>query len=415
MKSSVANREIFDDDDGASPSEVLAQPREPVRAIVLAGGGTAGHVNPLLAVADEIRRRNPDAKILVLGTVSGLEAELVPARGYELWPIPKVPLPRRASLDLFRLPGRLRRAVSSARAAIESVDAQVVIGFGGYVSTPLYLAARRTKVPLVVQEQNARPGLANRLGMRWARAVAFTFPVAGMRRSSAAHAAAHLVIEGSKAEVVGLPLRREIVDLARERAVDSRAARERAAARLGLDPVLPTLLVSGGSSGAASLNAATVAAAPGLVGAGVQVLHLTGKGKAADAEQAAASLPNYHVREYLAAMELALASADLVLTRAGAGMVCELAALGLPAIYVPLPIGNGEQARNVAQLIQAGGGIEVRDQALSAELLLDIVPPLLTDPERLKAMAKAAESVGILDAASRIVDLLEEAAEPVAP
>jgi UDP-N-acetylglucosamine:LPS N-acetylglucosamine transferase len=147
-----------------------------VRSVVLAGGGTAGHVNPLLAVADELRRREPATRLLVLGTATGLEADLVPARGYELRQIPRVPLPRRPSTDLLRLPGRLTEAVRAAEAAIDEIGAQAVVGFGGYVSTPAYLAARRRGVPVVIHEANARPGLANRLGSRWAAAVGTTFP-----------------------------------------------------------------------------------------------------------------------------------------------------------------------------------------------------------------------------------------------
>ncbi|MCL2594090.1 MAG: glycosyltransferase, partial [Promicromonosporaceae bacterium] len=245
--------------------------RNGVVSAVLAGGGTAGHVNPLLAVADELRARNPEARILALGTTAGLEAELVPARGYELRAIPRVPLPRRPSLDLLRLPGRMKAAIAAAEAAIVEIDAQVVIGFGGYVSTPAYLAARRRGIPVVIHEQNARPGLANRLGARWAAAVGLTFPDTRLHP------------RGGKAEVVGLPLRQEITALADARAdtgsVASNEAREAGAAALGLDPGLPTLLVTGGSSGALSVNEAVVGAAEALLDAGIQVLHLTGVGK----------------------------------------------------------------------------------------------------------------------------------------
>ena len=130
-------------------------------SVLLAGGGTAGHVNPLVAVADELRRRHPGATLTALGTAEGLEARLVPAAGLPLAVVPRVPLPRRPSLDLLRLPGRLRAAIAAAGRAIDENDAQVVVGFGGYVATPAYLAARRRGVPVVVHEQNARPGLAN--------------------------------------------------------------------------------------------------------------------------------------------------------------------------------------------------------------------------------------------------------------
>lgn len=372
-----------------------------VTSVVLAGGGTAGHVNPLLAVADELRAREPDARVLVLGTTSGLEADLVPARGYRLWPVPRVPLPRRPSVDLLRLPGRLTSAVRAAEAAIDEIGAQAVVGFGGYVSTPAYLAARRRGVPVVIHEQNARPGLANRLGARWAARVGTTFD--------------DTALQGAR--TVGLPLRAEISDLVAERSRDAAAARVRAADALGLDPTVPTLVVTGGSSGAASVNAAFAGAVDALLGAGLQVLHLTGRDKSApvrtavDAAVAAGGheASRYQVREYLPEMHLALAVADLVVARSGAGTVCELAALGVPAVYVPLPIGNGEQRLNAAPLVSAGGGLLVADDDLTPAWVAEQVPALLRDTDRLARMADAARAAGVRDAAARVADLVGEA------
>ncbi len=371
----------------------------PVHSVVLAGGGTAGHVNPLLAVADELRSREPDARVLVLGTTTGLEAELVPARGYELRPVPRVPLPRRPSADLLRLPGRLTSAVRAAEAAIDEIGAQAVVGFGGYVSTPAYLAARRRGVPVVIHEQNARPGLANRLGARWAARVGTTFPGTAL----------------PGAVTVGLPLRREIADLVLAREADAAAARVAAADELGLDPSLSTVVVTGGSSGAASVNAAVAGAAAALLDSGAQVLHLTGRGKDAGVRDAVRALSGthetvrYQVREYLAEMHLALAVADLVVGRAGAGTVCELAALGIPAVYVPLPIGNGEQRLNAAPLVEAGGGLLVDDADLTSAWVARTVPGMLADRARLDEMATAAAAVGVRDAAARVADLVGEA------
>ena len=283
-------------------------------AVLLAGGGTAGHVNPLLAVADALRAARPGIALVALGTAEGLEARLVPEHGIELVAVPRVPLPRRPTLDWLRLPARLRAAVRAAGTAIDTSGAQVVVGFGGYVATPAYLAARRRRVPVVVHEQNARPGLANRLGARWASAVAVTFPATRLPH----------------AQVTGLPLRASVARLVDDRAADPVATRTRAAIELGVDPALPTLLVTGGSLGALSLNRAVAGAAADLLAAGVQVVHLTGKGKADPVRAALAGVPGaqrYHVLEYLDRMDRALAVADLVLCRAGAGTVCELTAL----------------------------------------------------------------------------------------
>lgn len=373
-------------------------------SVLLAGGGTAGHVNPLLAVADALRAARPGIRITVLGTREGLESDLVPAYGLPLAIVPRVPLPRRPSGALLHLPARLRAAVGAATSALEDAGAQVVVGFGGYVSTPAYLAARHRGLPVVVHEQNARPGLANRLGARWARAVAVTFPGTALPH----------------ARVTGLPLRAAVSALLDERATDPTAARLQAAGELGLDPDLPTLLVTGGSLGALSINRAVSAAASDLLASGVQVLHLTGRGKADPVRRAVEDLPGaerYHVLEYLSRMELALAVADLVVGRAGAGTVCELAALGIPAVYVPLPVGNGEQRLNAASVVAAGGGLLVEDKALDASWLRAHVLPLLVgaDAVRLRdQMAQAAASVGVRDAAQRVAQLVLDQLPPAA-
>ncbi|MFS0705690.1 UDP-N-acetylmuramate--L-alanine ligase [Cellulomonas sp. 179-A 9B4 NHS] len=366
-------------------------------AVLLAGGGTAGHVNPLLAVADELRRRHPDARLSVLGTAEGLEARLVPEHGYPLAVVPRVPLPRRPTADWFRLPGRLRAAVAAAEEAIDAVGAHVVVGFGGYVATPAYLAARRRGIPVVVHEQNARPGLANRLGARGAAAVAVTFPGTELPR----------------AHVTGLPLRRPVQDLVHARATDPDGARRTAAAALGLDPGATTLLVTGGSLGAVSVNRAVAGAAADLLATGAQVLHLTGRGKDADVRAAVADVPGaerYHVLEYLTAMEHALAVADVVVGRAGAGTVCELAALGIPAVYVPLPVGNGEQRLNAAPVVAAGGGVLVEDADLTPDWVRAHLPVLLASGDAAEArlrMGAAAAGVGVRDGAARVVALVE--------
>ena len=370
-------------------------PAATLRSVLLAGGGTAGHVNPLLAVADELRRRDASTELTVVGTATGLEARLVPERGLPLALVPRVPLPRRPSADLVRLPGRLAAAVRAAGDAIDDAGAQVVVGFGGYVATPAYLAARRRGVPVVVHEANARPGLANRLGARWAAQVAVTFPGTPLPR----------------AQVVGMPLRAAVVDLAGRRTTDPVGTRTAAAAALGLDPDRRTVLVTGGSLGAERLNLAVASVAADVAAAGGQVLHLTGAGKAESVRDrlAPGDAAHYVVREYLSEMELAYAVADLVVCRSGAATVSELAALGLAAVYVPLPIGNGEQRLNAAPVVTAGGGVLVADADLTPAWLRAEVLPLLADRARLDAMGRAAATAGTLDGSARVADLAERA------
>lgn len=358
-----------------------------MRAVVLAGGGTAGHISPLLALADTLRDRHAGIETVVLGTESGLEADLVPARGYALTPIPKVPMPRRPSGDLLRLPGRLKAAVGAVTTAIRSSGAEAVVGFGGYVSTPAYLAARRLSVPIVIHEQNARPGLANRLGARLTPHVAVTFASTPLPHST----------------LTGMPLRREIREL------DRAARRAEAAGALGLDPSGTTILVTGGSLGAQRLNEAFGAAAAELVAAGLQVVHVTGRGKELT-PQVPDGPGRYVVLAYAERMELCLAAADLVVTRAGANMVCELSAVGAPAVFVPLPIGNGEQRFNAKDVVDAGGALLVEDAQVSPRWVSEVVLPLAQDSVRIARMSAAAASVGVRDGHERLADLVERAA-----
>lgn len=357
--------------------------------VVLAGGGSAGHVLPLLAVADCLRRRDPATRIVALGTAEGLEARLVPQRGYELELVPRLPLPRRPSTDLLRLPGRLRDAVRVVEAVLERERADVVVGFGGYVSTPAYLAARARRVPIVVHEANTRPGLANRLGARLTTHVAVTFPGTPL---------AHGVR-------TGLPLRTEITSL------DRAARRAEARAAFGLDRDRTTLVVFGGSLGAQRLNSAFPAAAGALAAAGVQVLHASGAGKEfpSPVPGTVAGAPPYVVVPYLDRMDLAYAAADLIACRAGAGTVSEVTALGLAAAYVPLPIGNGEQRLNAEPVIGAGGGVLVDDAACTPDWVRSELVPLLADPARLDSMGSAAAAFGRRDADERVADMIESA------
>ena len=353
--------------------------------ILLAGGGTAGHTSPLLATADALRRLEPSAEITCLGTPRGLENTVVPAAGYPLELVPPVPLPRRPGADLLRVPGRLRAAVRATYDVLDRLRPDVVVGYGGYVSVPAYLAARRRGIPVVVHEQNALPGIGNKVGARVARRVCTSFPDTPLRHS----------------EYVGLPIRRMISQL------DRAALRAEARASFGLDPDRPTLVVTGGSQGARRLNQSVSAAARALAEAGVQVLHVVGPKGEATPERT--GVP-YVVVGYVDRMDHALAAADLMICRGGANSVTEAAATGVPAIFVPLPIGNGEQALNAQPVVDAGGALLVSDGELTPEWVADNVPALAADAERLAAMSAAAAGLIPNDADERLATIvLEEA------
>ncbi len=346
-------------------------------SVVLAGGGTAGHIEPALALADALRRADPRIEITCLGTERGLETRLVPLRGYELALIPAVPLPRGLSSQLISVPGRLNGAVAAAAEVLERTRASVLVGFGGYVATPGYLAARRRHVPIVIHEANARPGLANRLGARFTRHV-FT----GSPRTNLPNAVC-----------IGIPLRHEIA------ALDRLAVADKARAHFGLRPDLPVLLVTGGSQGARSLNYAVLDAAAWIRDAGIQVLHILGPRSDLDVRMPAAG-PPYITLPYVDRMDLAYGAADFAICRSGAMTCAELTAVGLPAVYVPLPHGNGEQRLNALPIEEAGGGLIVPDAELSPQWIRDMLLPILLDAELVAAMSAAASSIGSRDADS---------------
>jgi UDP-N-acetylglucosamine--N-acetylmuramyl-(pentapeptide) pyrophosphoryl-undecaprenol N-acetylglucosamine transferase len=348
--------------------------------VVLAGGGTAGHIAPALALADALRRADPDIGVTCLGTERGLETRLVPQRGYQLATIPPVPLPRSLTPQLLMVPGRMAAAVAATGRVLEATSADVVVGFGGYVSTPAYLAARRRRVPIVVHEANPRPGLANRIGARLT--VHVYTGNADARLPHARH--------------IGIPLRREIAEL------DRAALADKARAHFGFRADQPVLLVTGGSQGARSLNRAVLGAAGWIRAAGVQLLHITGPKSGLREPSPAADGPAQVVVPYLDRMDLGYAAADLVLCRSGAMTCAELTAVGLAAAYVPLPHGNGEQALNAAPIVRAGGGLIIEDARLTPEWIRDTLLPILLDTGRLAGMCRAAAALGMRDADGRL-------------
>src|ERR1700749_5283533 len=361
--------------------------------VVLAGGGSAGHIEPALALADALRQADSSIQVTCLGTARGLETRLVPLRGYDLELIPAVPLPRSVTPQLLTVPGRLAGAIHATGKILDRVRADVLVGFGGYVATPAYLAAKRHNVPIVVHEANPSAGIANRLGARLTTYVFTGQPDTKLRNS----------------RYLGLPIRRQIADL------DRFALGDKARAHFGLRPDLPVLLVFGGSQGAKSLNRALAGAAGAIRSAGGQILHVTGPKNLAEAQtadgspsagplsagpvlaSAASSAVPYVALPYVDRMDLAYAAADFALCRAGAMTCAELTAVGLPAPSVPLPIGNGEQRLNALPIVQRGGGLLVDDAELTADWIKTALLPVLTNIDQVAGMSEAAAAMGRRD------------------
>lgn len=341
-----------------------------------------------MAVADALSTLDRDVRITALGTHRGLETRLVPERGYALELITPVPLPRKPTGDLLRLPARVRRAVNEARIVLDKVHADVVVGFGGYVALPAYLAARRSGLPVVVHEANASAGWANKVGARSASRVLCAVADPGLPR----------------AEVVGVPVRAAITSL------DRLGLRAHARAHFGFADDARVLLVFGGSQGAQSINRAVAAASKDLAAAGISVLHAHGPKNTLDLRESADGDPRYVAVPYLDRMDLAYAAADLAICRSGAMTVAEVSAVGLPAVYVPLPIGNGEQRLNALPVVNSGGGLLVDDAELTPEFVGGTVAGLLGDAPRLTAMTAAAAMAGHRDAAQKVAEVALEVA-----
>ena len=308
--------------------------------IIFAGGGTAGHVEPALAVARLWRERNPEDSLLFLGTSKGLENQLVPAANFELKQIPKVVMPRKFSLSVISAPFAFSKAFLAARQVIKGAD--LLIGFGGYVSAPAYLAAKSLHIPFVVHEANAKPGFANRLGARLSPSVAVAQAVEDGALSSAL--------------ITGIPLRSDVATALSNSAGDWAKARANAKSSLGFSPTAPLVFAFFGSQGSVALNAVIEKSLPSLLANGGQLLHAVGKLNPLPKSQ-----ERYKSTAYIEDMATAYLAADLIISRSGAISCSEINALGRYALFIPLPIGNGEQRFNANHVISQGRG-EVIDQ-----------------------------------------------------
>lgn len=356
-------------------------------SVVVAGGGTGGHIEPAMNLADYLRGEDAEVRITALGTEKGLETRLIPQRGYPLELIPPVPLPRKPNKDLVTLPMRLRKSILATKAILSAVQADVLVGFGGYVSLPAYFAARSAGVPIVVHEANAKAGLANRIGARFTPFVAENYA-------------------GSLAGAVrlGLPLRPSITNL--QRAEQRPMARE----FFGLDPDRPTVLVFGGSQGAQRLNEAVWGSLSTLSELPINVLHAVGPRAAESAtERTARGDLHYVPVPFIDRMDLAYAAADLAVCRSGAMTCGEIAAVGLPAVYVPFPIGNGEQRFNAEPVVAAGGGRLIDDADFTPAAFQQVVTAVLPDSRLLGEMSQAASAYGVRDGARRLARMVAAA------
>ncbi len=355
---------------------------------VIAGGGTAGHVSPGIAIARAlVSRGHASDSIHYVGSTRGIEREMVPAAGLGLTLLPGRGIARKLSLANVGAVAGIVAAVWQAIGLLRRLQPHVVVAVGGYASVPCAVAAWALRIPVVVAEQNAVPGLANRLVSRWARACAVSFPETALPRAT----------------LTGNPVRDEIRDLDRER--DRGGAR----ARLGLGAGLDLVTVYGGSLGARRINQAVAHAAPELTATGDVVLrHIVGS-RDWDTEARPIASDVYVPVRYETDMATVLLASDVVVCRAGASTVAELAVAATPSILVPLPGAPGDhQTANARAMVTAGGAVLVPDSELSADRLVAEVTGVLSNAERLATMSAGAATLARRDAADAVAALAEE-------
>ncbi len=356
------------------------------RKIVFAGGGTAGHIQPALAVARLWKKTHPTDQIIFLGTSSGLEIRLVPEAGFDLQLITRVRVPRSPSPDLLKVPSSLRRSFRESKEILDGSD--LLIGFGGYVCAPAYLAAYSLDVPIVIHEANAAPGWANRLGARFTDALATGTPVSN----------------GPFAEglITGLPLRDDISTLLRaNRNADQGTwsqLRDKAKSDLGVRSGDKVILVFGGSQGSLAINEIIDRTRREINDRSITIVHSVGASNALPISD-----EKYIVFSYIEDMASAYLAADLVIARSGAITCSEVRALGKYALFIPLPIGNGEQSVNADHLVEMGRARVLDQKSFTPTWLLDNMDSMLA----LSAQFSDLPDFADLEAAAKILALAE--------
>jgi UDP-N-acetylglucosamine--N-acetylmuramyl-(pentapeptide) pyrophosphoryl-undecaprenol N-acetylglucosamine transferase len=320
--------------------------------IIFAGGGTAGHVEPALAVATQLRKLKPDYEIIFAGTKKGLENQLVPAAGFSLVFIPKLLLPRQITPGLLLWPFRFLAAIWQGVKVCR--DADLVIGFGGYACPPIYLAAAILRKPIMVHEANAIAGWANKLGVKFATEVFVAFSSAKQK-----------IGKWRSAKLIGMPLRTEILDIHKLTDAQKNESKSNQIKRWGLSADKPILLVFGGSQGSRHINEAIMQTLSFFTENNIQVVHSVGRNNALPT-----STENYLPVPYIEDMAAAYTACDLVIARSGALTCAELAAVGKFSLLIPLSIGNGEQSANARDLKEAGAALVIDDNKFNADWLI---------------------------------------------
>lgn len=357
---------------------------------MVSGGGTGGHIFPALSIADELKRRYPDCEIQFVGAQGRMEMERVPQAGYKIHGLPIVGLNRKSIAANLKFPVKLIRSVSHCRKILKEFKPDVVIGTGGFASGPLLYVAQLMGFPTVIQEQNSYAGITNkRLGAK-ARAICVAYE--GM----------DAFFPKEKIHLTGNPVRPAIVE--------SKAEQKASQKKFGLDPSKPTILVLGGSLGARRVNEAIEELLPWMSDQGIQVLWQCGKLYYEKLDTRVGDEPNVHLHAFISNMDEAYACADIIVSRAGAGTISELAVVGKPAVLIPSPnVAEDHQTKNALSLVEKKAALLIRESEIDTRLQADL-ERLLEDKNRRAELAKNLSDMAIPDATERIVKLIEKAA-----
>ncbi|MBM7855939.1 UDP-N-acetylglucosamine--N-acetylmuramyl-(pentapeptide) pyrophosphoryl-undecaprenol N-acetylglucosamine transferase [Desulfohalotomaculum tongense] len=367
--------------------------------VIVTGGGTGGHIYPALAIAKGIKSRHPGAELLYVGTNRGLESDIVPKEGYAFKTIKVSGFQRQLTLKNLKVLWQAGQGMWQAVNLVRRFKPDIVIGTGGYVCGPVVMAGVLHRIPTLIHEQNALPGMTNRILSRFVSSVAVTFEDSIKRFPSKA-----------RIKLTGLPVRPEIFSCDKDKAYSE----------FGLDRNKPVVLVFGGSRGARSINMAMVKVVQELQNQrGIQVLHATGRAGYDEYIKTLSSkgislvnTGNITTVPYLYNMQNALAVASLVVCRAGAATLAELTALGLPSILIPYPYAaENHQEYNARALAERGAAIMIRDAELTGELLLEYINRLLSSPGELAGMARESSLLGRPKALEDILDLIDAAVD----
>lgn len=362
-------------------------PDRPLRVLV-SGGGTGGHIFPAVSIANEVRRRHPDAEILFVGAEGRMEMQRVPAAGYDIKGLPVAGFDRRRLWRNFAVLCKLWRSLRMANGILRDFRPDIAVGVGGYASGPMLKAAQRHGIPTLLQEQNGYPGVTNKLLAKKADAICVAYD--NMDRWFPA----------DRIVMTGNPVRAAIT------AVTATPAEAKKA--LGFDPGRPLVLSVGGSLGARTVNEAISAAIPQIEKAGAQLLWQTGKLYADECSAKAQGHPDVHASAFIDDMAMAYRAADLVVSRAGAGTISELELVGAPVILIPSPnVAEDHQRKNALALVDKGAAVMIEDAEATAKLGAEL-DRLLADADTRRSMSQSIKAMSRPNAASDIVDRLEQ-------